>query len=192
MIVDIKQIHGNWDDGYVLHKHTVSSTYLGDDANGRPQFDTIRTAPGEALYQLKYNKNWAQTAPLATALAKHIWPFFDSVDLIIPMPASNLRPRQPVTELARALGTLVGVEVSETLLTKAPTTQLKNLTTKDEKAAVLAGQFTVADGIPGNTKHTILLLDDLFHTGASMEAACAALRTYSKIGTIYVAAVTWR
>ncbi len=120
MIVDIKQIHGNWDDGYVLHKHTVSSTYLGDDANGRPQFDTIRTAPGEALYQLKYNKNWAQTAPLATALAKHIWPLFDSVDLIIPMPASNPRPRQPVTDLARALGTLVGVKVSETLLTKPP------------------------------------------------------------------------
>jgi predicted amidophosphoribosyltransferase len=192
MIVDIKQIHGNWDDGYVLHKHTASSTFIGEDEFGHPRFDTVRSEPGEAVFQLKYRDGWTQIPPLAKALAGEILPRFDSVDLIIPMPASNPRPRQPVTELARALGTLVGVKVSETLLTKAPTTQLKNLTTKDEKAAVLAGQFTVADGIPGNTKHTILLLDDLFHTGASMEAACAALRTYSKIGTIYVAAVTWR
>ena len=188
----IQPINGNWDDGYVLSKHTISSTYLGDDENGHPKFDTLRSKPGEALYQLKYRNDWAQVAPLAAELATHIWPLFDRIDLIVPMPASTPRNRQPVTELALALAQIVGAKVSDTLLSKAPTAQLKNLNSKDEKAAILAGQFTVTDAIPGDAKHNVLLLDDLFHTGASMEAACAALRTYPKIGRIYAAAVTWR
>ena len=188
----ITKIEGNWDDGYVLSKHTISSTYLGDDDNGRPKFDTLRSEAGEALYQLKYRQDWNQVAPLAAELATHIWPLFDRIDLIVPMPASTQRQRQPVRELAWALATLVKAKASDTLLTKAPTTQLKNLTTKEEKAAILEGQFTVADAIPGDAKHNVLLLDDLFHTGASMEAACEALRSYPKIGRIYVAAVTWR
>lgn len=188
----IKQIDGNWDDGYVLSKHTISSTYRCDDENGRPQFDTVRSKPGETLYQLKYRNDWAQVAPLAAELATHIWPLFDRIDLIVPMPASTPRNRQPVRELALALAKIVGAKVSDTLLGKAPTAQLKNLNSKDEKAAILAGQFTVTDAIPGDAQHNVLLLDDLFHTGASMEAACAALRTYPKIGRIYAAAVTWR
>lgn len=188
----IQQIKGNWDDGYVLSKHTISSTYLGDDENGRAKFDTLRSKPGEALYQLKYRNDWTQVGPLAAELAAHIWPLFDRIDLIVPMPASTPRNRQPVSELAWALANIVGAKVSDTLLSKAPTTQLKNLTSKDEKAAVLAGQFSIMDAIPGAARHNILLLDDLFHTGASMEAACAALRTYPKVGRIYAAAVTWR
>lgn len=188
----IQQINGNWDDGYVLSKHTISSTYRCDDENGRPQFDTVRSKLGEALYQLKYRNDWKQVAPLAAELAAHIWPLFDRIDLIVPMPASTQRNRQPVRELALALAALVNAKASDTLLTKAPTTQLKNVATKEEKAAILAGQFTVADVIPGNAGHNVLLLDDLFHTGASMEAACTALRGYPKIGRIYVAAVTWK
>lgn len=36
----------------------------------------------------------------------------------------------------------------------------------------------------------LLLIDDLFDTGASMEAACAILRGIEAIGSIYVAALT--
>jgi predicted amidophosphoribosyltransferase len=192
MQVGVRQIAGNWDDGYVLSKHTISSTYLGDDDNGHPKFDTLRSKAGEALYQLKYRQDWNQVAPLAADLASHVWPLFDRIDLIVPMPASTQRNRQPVRELAWALAALVNVKASDTLLTKAPTTQLKNVATKEEKAAILAGQFTVTDVIPGNAGHNVLLLDDLFHTGASMEAACTALRGYPKIDRIYVAAVTWK
>jgi hypothetical protein len=37
-----------------------------------------------------------------------------------------------------------------------------------------------------------LLLDDLFDTGASMEAASAKLKTYSKINNVYAVALTWK
>ncbi|MCK9444910.1 MAG: hypothetical protein M0Q14_10345 [Tissierellaceae bacterium] len=49
------EIKGNWDKGYVMDKHSISSTYLGEEQYGRPRYDTIRGELGELVYQLKYN-----------------------------------------------------------------------------------------------------------------------------------------
>jgi len=43
MDVNIREITGNWDQGYVLHKHVLSSIYLGENEYGHPQFDTTRS-----------------------------------------------------------------------------------------------------------------------------------------------------
>jgi predicted amidophosphoribosyltransferase len=134
-----------------------------------------------------------QIEPLAAQLRETIFPLFDRVGLIVPMPASNFRNRQPVTELALALGKLVDKPVFDELLTKtANGQQLKDLHNKADKQAALANSFTLHEGIRNNGRWNALLIDDLFHTGASLEAACSALRTYQKIGHIYVAAITWR
>ena len=134
-----------------------------------------------------------QVEPLAAQLKESIYPRFDQVDLIVPMPPSNFRNRQPVTELALELGKLVGKPVFDELLTKtANGQQLKDLSSKAEKQAALAASFTLHEGISNEGHWNALLVDDLFHTGASLEAACAALRAYRKIDRIYVAAVTWR
>lgn len=53
-------IEGPWDAGYVLDKHLVSSTFLGQDQFGRDRFDNTRTVLGELVYQLK-NRNGPQT-----------------------------------------------------------------------------------------------------------------------------------
>ena len=34
MQVQIRKLEGSWDLGYALHKHTLSSVYLGDDEYG--------------------------------------------------------------------------------------------------------------------------------------------------------------
>ena len=70
--------------------------------------------------------------------------------------------------------------------------QLKDLTTKEQKVDALMGRFTIKDTITNAGRWNALLLDDLFDTGASMEAVCAALRTYPKIKKVYVAALTWK
>jgi hypothetical protein len=70
--VSIRQITGNWDLGYVLDKHRLSSIYLGDNEYGRPQFDTTRSEAGEALFRLKYRSDWTQIDPLANQLAASI------------------------------------------------------------------------------------------------------------------------
>jgi len=196
MNVHIKEICGNWDKGYVLDKHTVSSVYLGDDENGRPRFDTKRSEVGEALFKLKYRSDKSQIEPLASQLATSIAPRFDKVDLIIPMPASNARQWQPVSEVAKELGRSLKVPVFENIVVKAANDgagqQLKDMVTKEQKQAALEGKFTIADGIANTGKWNALVLDDLFDTGASMEAVCASLKTYQKIGKIYVAALTWK
>ncbi|MFC0266463.1 ComF family protein [Kushneria aurantia] len=193
MKVNIRQIAGNWDAGYVLDKHSLHSEVVGQNALGYPVWNTTRTEAGEALFQLKYRGDFSQVESLAAELSESIYPRFDRVGLIVPMPASNFRNRQPVTELALGLGRLVGKPVFDELLTKtANGQQLKDLTSKADKQAALADSFTLHEGISNEGRWNALLVDDLFHTGASLEAACTALRTYRKIDRIYVAAVTWR
>lgn len=177
----------------MLDKHTLQSVYLGDDEYGHARFNTTRTEVGEATYQLKYRSDWGQAKPLAEAIAYHICPKLTKVGFIVPMPASNPRHRQPVTEVANELGALVKVPVFDKLLVKAANGKsLKDLHTKDEKIEAIGDSFSVNDGIEGRGPWNVLVVDDLFHTGASMEAACKVLRAYPKVRKIYVAALTWR
>lgn len=193
MKVTLRHIRGPWDAGWVLDKHSVSSVCTGYDDWGHPQFDTTRTDVGEATFQLKYRSDWTQVQPLARAIAQYIYPKLPDVGFIVPMPASKYRPRQPVTEVANELGRLVGKPVYTDLLLKAANGQsLKNLNTKDEKIEAIGNSFSVHDVIAGQVKLNVLIVDDLFHTGASMEAACKILRTHPKVHRIYVAALTWR
>ena len=103
MAVNLRKIEGNWDAGYALDKHIVSSVYTGDNEAGYPTFDTTRTAIGEAVFQLKYRQDWSKAGGLASAVAKSVVPLLGNIVLIVPMPASTPRSRQPVTEVALEL-----------------------------------------------------------------------------------------
>ena len=193
MNVNIKEISGNWDRGYALDKHMLHSTFLGNNEHGHPQFDNVRTEAGEAVFQLKYRNQWGQAEVLAQAVIDKIVPHFGHVGLVIPMPASQQRAQQPVHTVAVALAQKLGVHVFEGILIKNYTGKsLKDLDTREEKVNALAGTITLGDQITGDGKYNALVLDDLFHSGASMEAACAVLRTYAKIDKIFVAALTWK
>ncbi len=193
MKATLRQVRGPWDAGWVLDKHTLSSQYLGEDAFGHARFDTTRTEVGEATYQLKYKHDWDQVQPLAQAIAEHIFPKLADVGFILPMPASTVRPRQPVTEVAEALGKIVGKPVFSDMLRKASNSKsLKDLHTKEEKIEAIGDGITVNNQITNEGAWNVLVVDDLYHTGASMEAASKVLRAYPKVKKIYVAALTWR
>jgi predicted amidophosphoribosyltransferase len=193
MQVNLKRLHGNFNAGYALDKHTLSSTPIGHNEQGHMQFDTKRPPAGEALYQLKYNnKDFGQVEPLAQAVVEHIVPLLPKIAMVVPMPPSRARPQQPVTELARAIARKLNVKMFE-LLRKAPNgPSLKDLPTRAEKVAALQGMITLNPGITNEGRWTALLVDDLFDSGATVDAACHVLRTYEKIGDIYVATITWK
>jgi hypothetical protein len=44
-------INGPWQLGWALDLHTLSTTVIGDDAFGHPQFESKRSEIGELLYQ---------------------------------------------------------------------------------------------------------------------------------------------
>ena len=125
----------------MLHKHTISSVYLGVDEWGHNRFDNTRSEPGEALYQLKYQSDWSQVEPLAAQIKETLLPLFGKIGLIIPMPASTVRARQPVNELAYALGKLMDTPVFDGMIVKAPapvgSPALKNLHNRAEKDAAI-------------------------------------------------------
>lgn len=193
MKVSLRQIRGPWRDGWVLDKHIIRSTFKGNDEYGHAQFDTLRTEVGEATYQLKYQGDWSQAAPLAQEIADHILSKYPTIGFIVPMPASTPRARQPVTEVANELGRLTGIPVMDNVLAKARGgKKLKDIVDKAEKLEAIGDSFSVNDGISTDGKWNVLVVDDLYHTGASMESACYALRQYSKVKEIYVASLTWK
>lgn len=193
MKVSLRQIDGPWTAGYVLDKHMLNSVYLGDDAQGHPQFQNTRTEAGEALFQLKYRFEPSHAGPLAQAVLDHICPRLPPIGFVVPMPPSRARPWQPVAVVARELSRRLGVPTFERLLMKSPLARpLKDMDSREEKLHALAGAFFLQDEIRAQGCWNALLLDDLFDSGASMEAASIALAGYAKVHQVCVAALTWK
>ena len=105
--------------------------------------------------------------------------------------AQLLRMHQLLVE--GELDALVGVPVFHDILLKASNGKpLKDIKSKDEKIEAIGESFSVNEAITNDGRWNVIIVDDLFHTGASMEAACKVLRKYDKVQNIYVAALTWR
>jgi len=192
MKVNLRNIRGPWDAGWVLDKHMLHSEYVGDNEWGRPQFKNTRTDAGEATYQLKYKQDWSQADALADALVQHIVPKLGPIHLIIPMAPSTPRPRQPVMAVAEATAQRLNLIAFADILRKAPGPSLKNLGSRAEKIEALRGRMSLNDQINGAGPYNALIIDDLYDSGATMEVACELLRTYPKLGRINVAALTWK
>lgn len=186
----IKEVKGNWDLGYTLDKHMISSTYLGDDEHGHPRFDNQRTEVGEAIYQLKNQRKASEAALLAQEIFDNVFSKFKDVHVIIPMAASTARPIQPVNQVAAALARLTGLPWYKGWLVKeSGGKKLKDVDETDRPSA-LKGTISLVGDLNEQGKVNILLLDDLYQSGASVNEACAVLRTYAKIGKVYFVALT--
>ncbi len=164
-----RKIRGKWADGYALDLHTISSTFVGYNGYGHPEFDTTRSEMGELLYKLKYGAGAAAVESIAETVVEFLenkWPI--EVDLIVPVPPSNTaRKRQPVLEVAKEIGVRSGIEISDDSITKIKQTpQLKNIYDYGERTTALEGAFAVdAAKVTGKR---VLLFDDLFRSGATM------------------------
>src|SRR5271169_783531 len=103
-----KEIKGSWDEGYVLDVHTISSTMIGYNEFGHPEFDTVRSDLGELVYRLKYKaeKSVIPSIVEATAGFVNIWKIHP--DAVVPVPPSKQRAFQPVLEIASELAKTLG------------------------------------------------------------------------------------
>lgn len=191
MKTNIQQIHGTWDIGFSLDKHTLNSVYLGEDEYGHPRFDTTRSEAGETLYQLKYQSKFENVPLLGEQLYISLSSAFTSASLILPMPASKTRSRQPVTELARDLAARMKIPCVENLLVKnTVTAAMKDIADRSEKIRQLKESFSINDVLENDGTYDVLIVDDLFDSGSSLEAATYTLRGYAKIRNVYAVTVT--
>lgn len=184
-----KKIFGKWISGYALDIHTVSSTHLGVNEAGHDVFDTKRSELGELLYRLKYGSDGTAERPIVEAAAAFLRTSRTKFDLIVPVPPSGARKLQPVIVLAQGIGVAVGLPVADCLSTTRPTTQLKGVVGAQDRTRLLAGLYAV-DSARTAGRH-ILLFDDLYRSGATLNAATDVLMGGGRAASVRVLTITY-
>jgi competence protein ComFC len=168
------RIAGRWSSGFALDAHTTSSELVGHDQYGHPKFASQRSELGELLYKLKFRRNKTVVPAIAEVVGDFAQSYLPRVELIVPVPPSTPRREQPVILLARAIGERIGIPVFEDCVWKVhETSQLKNVFDFNERLRLLDGAFEVDRPIVEDK--TVLLFDDLYRSGATLNAVTILL-----------------
>jgi len=171
-----RPLKGIWQFGFALDFH---SSFRGADWN--------RSVIGDLVYRLKYEDD-RSALPL---LVQHTLALFDAqpqmteFDVIVPVPPSTPRPFQPLEAYCQALAQAVGKAVKNCLVKTRPTRPQKEMSTLAQKRANVAGAFTVQGEVTGER---ILLVDDLYDSGATLEEITRLLLRH---GARQVNVLTW-
>lgn len=182
-------IRGPWKAGIVLDWHTVGSQVIGQNEFGHPIFETQRTEIGELLFKFKYRSDEAALDGLVTlALGFFRGRAQPKLDLVLPMPPSSAG-RTVTKRIAEGLSRGLSVPCSDSALVKVKSTpELKSVSDPEVRKQMLEGAFRVDSAqIDGKS---ILLVDDLYRSGATLETAAEALAAQARPAAIYVLAIT--
>jgi len=182
------RIPGSWKEGYVLDYHTKSSDFLGYDEYGHPRFETVRTEVGELLYRLKYKGRKDSLASLVNAAADFIRQWSPQVDALVPVPPSKDRVTQPVMLLASGLAAVLNLPLQNVVRRAQSPKQLKDVFDYHERIKLLENVHDVnGTGIRGKS---VLLVDDLYRSGATLNAVTGALYEKGQAAAVYAFAPT--
>ena len=179
---------GNWRRGKAYDLHTVSSTYLGVDEFGHDRYDTHRSEMGELVYRLKYNGD-RSAAEKIVALLDAIRGI-ETFDFLVPIPPTRKdRPFRPVELITELLGRRRGVRILTGLLDNCGDAELKDIADPVAREERLRAAMTLA-GDADIRGSKILLVDDLYRSGATLAAATEILYGRAGAGTVCVLTMT--
>ena len=188
--INPKELKGNWFEGFALDFHTLSSEYIGDDEYGQPQFQTERSEVGELIFRLKYRSDRTVVKTLSLLavdfLKSRQWP----IEVIVPIPPSRSdRVFQPVHLLSEHIAKSLDLPIYKDCLIKTKNNpELKSVYDYDERIKILQGAYSVIpDDISGKA---LLLVDDLYRSGATLRVVTEALKNEGRAGSIYVMVFT--
>jgi predicted amidophosphoribosyltransferase len=182
------KIDGRWQSGVALDLHTTSSTPIGYDEFGRMQFDTVRPEIAQLLFRLKNRADREAARPIIETTANFLAPYRDRFDTIVPVPPSHERAVQPVIILAEGIGKALNVPVLSCISTTRPTAQLKNITDPEERKKHVEGLYAV-DAAQTRGRN-ILLFDDLFRSGSTMNAITDVLTNTGNAAVVRALTIT--
>ena len=180
-----------WVQGcWVLDYHTISSVLQGTDKYGNPQFDTRRTEIGELLYMLKFRPLEADdnmVTVMADTIADFIRKRASHIDIIVPVPHSEPRPR--LHNLLECLSEQLNVPVSFDSVTRTKDVPaIKNVQDYDKRVRLLQDVHRINPrGIAGKR---VLLFDDVYRSGATMSSVARALYLEGSAKSVYRFAIT--
>lgn len=183
-----QKIVGLWKAGYALDLQTTSSTPIGESQSGRMQFDTVRPPIAQLLFRLKYRQDSSAAPHIVDTVASFLAPHRAKFDVIVPVPPSTPREVQPVLLLAEGIGRALGIPFVHCVSLTRSTVGLKDVTDLAERQKRLEGLYAVeADPIRGKN---VLLFDDLFRSGATMNAVTKVLLDQGEAAEVRVVTVT--
>lgn len=185
-MISIKTIKilGEWNDGIVICNHMLKSVFLGYDENGNEKFENTRTELGELIYRFKY-QNDKNCLSKIMDIVKNIldeWRIKDKIDIVIPVPPSNKKRKyQPVFEIAKEISKYLNKNCDFKVLSKNSELQVKD-------------GYSVKDKIIQNKSinrpSNILLIDDLYSTGETLNEVCRVLKKDKNVKNIYCLVIT--
>lgn len=192
MCVEIspKLIKGEWNEGYALDFHTIGTEFLGYNSYGQPEYQTTRTPLGELMFRLKYEQDYSGLEFIAETVAEFLTSWNLEIDLFVPVPPTGTKRKQhPVQEIAKFLNEFHPVPVSEGAVKKIKSIgHLRNVLDYEERAAALGGAFSAN---PEETRgKRVLLFDDLYRSGATLNAVAHVLRSEGGVASVFALTVT--
>ncbi|HEU0028650.1 MAG TPA: ComF family protein [Ktedonobacterales bacterium] len=145
-----------------------------------------------AIHALKYQGKRRAAEPLA-GLALAAWRASGlDADVIVPVPLHRSRTRERGYDqaglLARSLARGAGLPLRGDALARTRATLAQARLPASERQRNVAGAFSLLPGAAGLSGRTILLVDDVVTTGATIQAAASALRE-ARPAAIYALAV---
>ena len=140
------------------------------------------------IYQFKYSYKKVYAKYFAKELFIHFNRVFinEQIDVIIPVPIHkskyNQRGYNQAEEIAKELGVLCNIEVVNLLTRNKPTVAQKNLNNKERKKN-LDNAFALEVNDFGFKN--ILIVDDIYTTGSTINACTKALKIYNTNAKVF-------
>ncbi|HXI70865.1 MAG TPA: ComF family protein [Verrucomicrobiae bacterium] len=141
-----------------------------------------KTVVLEAIHRFKYQRAlWFENF-LADLLLREAVPVLrgQDWDFIVPVPLHSLKQRErefnQAEIMARHLSAATRIPLNTTLLQRVTFTLTQTRLTKQQRAANMRGAFAVRPGVKLDGERMVLV-DDVFTTGATTNACALALRT---------------